>query len=144
MQEEMPNHEPWIYLGRTLGGGDNWFQTPVNKAITRLVLLERQIRDTDPGFSLDVVFYVPGPLLAPDWVGVRTGSLSRKRRMLQLQVAVPAHIDGKSLEEATEFIVGLLEDAVEAGIQRLNKAKIEFNDTAMRGWMERLKTRLVN
>jgi hypothetical protein len=35
-------------------------------------------------------------------------------------------------------------DVVEVGIQRLKKAKVEFDEVSMRACMERLKARLVH
>jgi len=46
--------------------------------------------DARDAVNLNVVFHVPGPLLTPDYDGVRTGSFRSGDSHLMVQVAVPA------------------------------------------------------
>lgn len=56
--------------------------------------LARQVSNLRPRISsqinLNVIFQVPGKLLSPDFIGVRTESFSKVRNQLIVQVALPA------------------------------------------------------
>jgi hypothetical protein len=54
------------------------------------VILARQ--DIESPLNVNVVFQVPGSILTPDFEGARTGSFSKARRLLMVQVALPAEM----------------------------------------------------
>lgn len=74
------------------------------------------------GCMVNVVFHVPGTLRSPDFVGIRTSTFSRKRRLLMVQVAVP---DGF---ESSVGMVGFVFDALHSAV---GVAVRYFNDEAM-------------
>ncbi|MBM7829448.1 hypothetical protein JOE59_000153 [Agromyces cerinus] len=62
---------------------------------------------------MDVVFHVPGPLLTPDYEGIRTGTLSRRDRLIQVQVAVPADLGSLGEQEVCRHLADRLVEAVD-------------------------------
>jgi len=98
----------------------------VGTAISRIKRLAGEGQVEDSG-SLDVVFHVPGSLIAPDYDGVRTGTLSRKRRLLQVQVAVPRDLDDRDeVVEIARSLVLLLRNAVRIARPVFDRARIPY------------------
>jgi hypothetical protein len=92
--------------------------------------------------SLDVVFHVPGSLLKPEHAGMRTGRLSRKERMLQIQIAVPETLLA-STDGLRAFILAAIADAIDLGAQPFKRARITYPEAEYRAQLEELKRRLV-
>jgi hypothetical protein len=83
--------QPMIYISQILGGPELQGDVPINRAIAKLYRLRGPTGEGELG-SLDVVFHVAGSVLGTEFSGVRTGRFSRKRRMLQVQIAVPKEV----------------------------------------------------
>jgi hypothetical protein len=86
----MGNHASVLSIGSVVGGA-----TSANRAWRDAIQdLTRRVKEARTGFeaplNVNVVFHVPGHLLAPDYAGVRTGTFSRSQRLLMVQVALPA------------------------------------------------------
>ena len=64
------------------------------------------------GVMINIVYHVPGTLLKPDYVGVRTGKFSRKERCLMVQVAVEEEF--AALDDAKKIRQYIFETADEA------------------------------
>ncbi len=64
--------------------------------------------DVEVPLSLNVVFHVPGNMLKPEFVGVRTGIFSKSKSLLMVQVAIP--------ESAPSDPMAYLKDSVRAAI----------------------------
>ncbi|MEV6598724.1 hypothetical protein AB0M36_17965 [Actinoplanes sp. NPDC051346] len=114
MTYEEPGWKP-LYVSSIVGGG-----TPGNRSIRDA--LQRLARAADSvewsggedETGVDVVFHVTGPLIAPpDYSGMRTGTLSRKRRLITVQVAVPVELEAVPEEEALRVFARDLVDATE-------------------------------
>ena len=123
-----------IYIGAIFGGPEG-FQLPVARAISRLERLRDVGGDGNSG-SVDVVFHVAGSLLQPEHVGVRTGRLSRKRRMLQVQIAVPAEV--ASSEDSYPLLLAWVREALTIAGPRFRRAGIPYPEEEYLGWVERL------
>ncbi|MCC6740731.1 MAG: hypothetical protein IT452_16940 [Planctomycetia bacterium] len=78
-------------------------------------------------YSLDLVYHVPGSMLVPDFSGVRTGTLSRKKQYLQVQMAVPVDFADSGFKPA---FFELLRDGIRAGAELLRKRKLPFDEAA--------------
>lgn len=74
------------------------------------------------GCEVNVVFYVPGTFREFDFIGIRTSTFSRKRRILMVQVAVPDGFD--SSMDMAGFVFDSLHAAVDVAVQY-------FKDEAM-------------
>jgi hypothetical protein len=74
--------------------------------------------------SLDIVFHVPGSILKPEHVGLRTGKFSRKERMLQVQIAVPEHL--LESPELRKFLLKSIREAIHLAKPKFAKAAIPY------------------
>jgi hypothetical protein len=81
------------------------------------------IKDLDG--ALDLVFRVEGRLFAPDFKGIRTGAFSKKKKMLQIQIAVSDEI--LSSPGIAEYVTESLKQAVILGAAFFTKKEIAFN-----------------
>jgi hypothetical protein len=111
-----------IYISEILGGPE-LMDSRVTAAIAKLFRL-RGPGEEGPFGSLDVVFHVGGSLIQPEFSGVRTGRFSRKRRMLQVQIAVPR--DVVASDDPYPFLAARVLDAVRAGSAVSARAGIAY------------------
>jgi hypothetical protein len=77
--------------------------------------------------NVNVVFHVPGPILEPEFTGLRTGTNSRQQAKLMAQIAIRA----PSPEGTTPKVENLLRQAMEVaelghGGERLRLASMQF------------------
>lgn len=72
--------------------------------------------------NVNVVYHVPGEILAPDYEGVRTGRFSRRDSLLMVQAAVPS-----SAEDKDAVLRALLLQAIDEA-ERWAKRKGLAND----------------
>jgi hypothetical protein len=123
--KERLDQEPWrpLSIGAVSGGG------PATDAVVREIstlarCVRRAVEGLGPGddanqAAVNVVFHVPGPLLSPDYEGMRTGSWIGKRRLQVVQVAVPSDLGDPA--EVTEFLASNLESAVPLAAERIGR-----------------------
>lgn len=130
-------HQPMIYIGRILGGPELQDDAPVNRAIAKLCRLRGPAGEGEFG-SLDVVFHVAGSLLAPEFCGVRTGRFSRKRRMLQVQIAVPKAVVAS--EDPYPILAARMLEAVRVAAPVFAKAGIPYPEAEYVGIAEKMMT----
>ena len=64
----------------------------------------------ESSLNVNVVFQVPGSILAPDFEGVRTGSFSKKKALLMVQVALPREMP----DDAPAYLRAAMVNAVDA------------------------------
>jgi hypothetical protein len=123
----IPEFVMGLFLSTILRGPE-LMDKPFDKKETAICRqMERYKKDLiDPkDGSLNVVFVYPGSLGGPDFVGVRTGSFSKKMKMLVVQVAVPA--DVISSKDFVKHYLLFLKDALEKGKKYLDKKGISFS-----------------
>jgi hypothetical protein len=113
-----------LYVGGVYGGPEVT-GSKIDLAIRRITALLGDAHVEDSG-SLDIVFHVPGSVIGPDYQGVRTGRLSRRERLLQVQIAVPREIQNKEQSEIEDFVLDALRDAIRIAGPRFEKAKIPY------------------
>ena len=92
-------------------GGRRW-----RDAVTRLgnsVIAARSSTDSD--LSLNVVFHIGGRRIEPDFVGVRTGLYSERKRLLKVEAAVPSLAVADESVDADQVLRDLLKRAVAEG-----------------------------
>jgi hypothetical protein len=97
----------------------------IGSAISKIQRLAGQGQADETG-SLDVVFHVPGSLVSPDYDGVRTGTFWRKKRILQVQIAVPRDLSEKEEGEIGRSLVNLLRRAVHIAQPVFHEARVPF------------------
>src|SRR5713226_9593971 len=101
-----------LFLSDILGGPEQ-LDKPFDKKVTaickKMELHKAGMIDPEDG-TINIVFQYPGSLLQPEFSGVRTGSFSKKRKTLVVQVAVPA--DAMSSKDFVEQYLRFLKDAL--------------------------------
>jgi hypothetical protein len=116
-----------LFLSAILGGPeqiDKSFMRKTGDICRKIDIHQKEIISSQDG-TINVVFQYPGSLLQPDFVGVRTGSFSKKKRILVVQVAVP-----KEMLSSANFVKHYLEflkDALAEGKKYLDKKGIPFS-----------------
>ena len=116
-----------LFLSDILGGPEQSgkpFTKKADKICRQMELFKNELVDPEDG-TINVVFQYPGSLLQPDFVGVRTGGFSKKKRMLVVQVAFPA--DLISASGFAQHYLALLKDALVEGKKYLDKKGISFS-----------------
>lgn len=116
-----------LFLSDILGGPEQ-----VDKPFTRIAdaicqrkdAYQRDVVSGEDG-TINVVFQYPGSLLHPDFAGIRTGSYSKKKRILEMQVAFPAEMI--SSDRFTVHYVMLLKDALLEGKRFFERKGIAFS-----------------
>jgi hypothetical protein len=131
-----------LYISEIRGGPEQ-DHSAIAKAITRIFVL-KGADQPDTGFDIDVVFQVPGSVFKPEFEGVRIGSLSRKQRTLQVQIAVDAELVYGEEERVLSRCFEALHEAARLAGERLRQAKIPFNEQALRAFLERVEARAVH
>jgi hypothetical protein len=115
-----------IVIGAVLGGPE-LEDSPIGLAIDAALEAACELRKPfeigdEPG--VNVVFYVPGSITGPDWVGLRDGKFSRKRQFLMVQVAVPKEVVDSPNSQA--FVIESLRAASKVAFVKFHKKGIEF------------------
>jgi hypothetical protein len=72
---------------------------------------------------VDVIFHIAGPLLAPDYEGIRTGRFSKVKNLMVIQVAVPRELENESEEEILRSLKRYMLDAAELAQVTVAKKK---------------------
>jgi hypothetical protein len=118
-----------MYIGAIFGGPEA-MSSEVGSAISKIKRLVGEHDPLDSGSgvsaSLDVVFHVPGSLVTPEYEGVRAGRLSKKERLLQVQIAVPQDVIRKDRDEIERSLIGLLREAVRRARPIFERAQIPY------------------
>jgi hypothetical protein len=113
-----------LHIGAVYGGPE-LRGTRIDLALTRVCRIAAE-HPIEHSASLDVVFHVPGSLWAPSYEGARTGRLSRKERIVQIQVAVPSELNSREPEVIMEFIAASLRQAIQIARPRLERAGLTY------------------
>jgi hypothetical protein len=129
-----------MYIGGVYGGPEVTGST-IDAAIGRVSALLGDSR-VEESALLDIVFHLPGSLIAPDYQGVRTGRLSKRKGLLQIQVSVPQDIHSKRQSEAELFVVDALRQAIRIAGPRFAKAKIPYRQSEYERLIERVEKAL--
>lgn len=100
-----------LSLGWIVGGS-----TPKNKSWDRAIgdlalRIQEASKGIDAPFKLNVVFHVPGGLLKPEFVGVRTGIFSKSKALLMVQVAIPEELPPDPAFQLKSYISAAIDEA---------------------------------
>ncbi|MGW8884441.1 hypothetical protein [Streptomyces sp. NPDC055749] len=103
-----------LFIGAVVGGPTTR-NRPVSDGIGLLARLadEAPWEPADDETGVDVVFHVPGPLLVPGYEGTRTGTLSRRERLIGMQIAVQADLGARGEREVARHLADRLVEAVD-------------------------------
>ncbi|MFC3653316.1 hypothetical protein ACFONN_17275 [Dyella humi] len=103
----------WIVGGSTLAN------KPWDDAIRDLAIrIDEASQGVEAPLNLNVVFQVPGNMLKPEFVGVRTGSFSKARALLMVQVAVPEEVSSNPTIYLKSTIHAAIDEAARWAVKR--------------------------
>lgn len=125
-----------LYISEIIGGPE-LINAPVTTFLTRLY-------NDDPidcGTSLDIVFQVPGSVFTPEFEGVRTGRLSRREKIMQVQIAVPRSVIYAPADEILAFVYSSLRKAIQLASEKLSKARVPFDVAVLTDLVKRMESR---
>ena len=111
-----------LSIGSVVGGAGfaaRQWDEPLTRLTRRIAALQAGV--VTP-LNVNVVYHVPGEILAPDYEGVRTGRFSRRDSLLMVQAAVPS-----SAEDKDAVLRALLLQAIDEA-ERWAKRKGLAND----------------
>jgi len=116
-----------LFLSAILGGPEQ-LDKPFDK-ISSLIcrrkdLLQDELIDPEDGI-VNVVFQYSGTLMRPDFCGIRTGSFSKKKRILVIQIAFPQEV--VISEQFSHHYLLLLIDALTEAKKYFDKKRIQFS-----------------
>jgi hypothetical protein len=100
---------------------------------------QEQLVPKDDG-ELDIVFQYPGSLSKPTFTGLRTGSFSRKQKIVQIQIAVP--IEMMEPDVFGQFYVDAIEKAVRLGKKYFDRKGISFSEDKHLALVKKLREAL--
>lgn len=120
-----------LYVSSVVGG-----PSPENRGIRDAI---RRLAETVDGLSwtagdngsadggresgVDVVFHVAGPIVAPDYAGVRTGRFSKADSVIAVQVAVPTSLEDAPDEAVARSLSAYLVEAAELARGELSRRR---------------------
>ena len=109
-----------VSLGAVLGGPEQ------SLAIQTFRKLSQQFPKGGAPF-LNVVFHFPGSLIAPDYVGLRTGRFSKKESGLMIQAAVPKSVaDSDRIADILDYFDQTIREAMDLSRDRWEKHGVDF------------------
>ena len=123
---------PWrtLYVSAVLGG--RGALADVEAAVRRLAGVVRREEEADPAedpaseATVDATFHLPGPLVRPDYEGIRTGRWVKAKRLLVVQIAVPEEISGRP-DAIEDFLGSSLVGAVDLATGYLAKRRLAYS-----------------
>jgi hypothetical protein len=115
-----------LYISQ-ISGGPEVAGSRIDRMIARLIRLRGPIVEPEGHTaSLDIEFHVPGSILDPEHTGVRTGRLSKKHKLLAVQVGVPREILDKEEHEMAAFLLSALREAVRVATPIFQRANMPY------------------
>jgi hypothetical protein len=103
----------WITGGSTLAN------KPWDSAIRDLCFrIDDARKGIDAPLNLNVVFHVPGNMLKPEFVGVRTGRFSKARALLMVQAALPEAPPPNPMGYLKDVILQAIDEAERWAVRR--------------------------
>jgi hypothetical protein len=109
-----------VSLGAVLGGPEQTI------AVQTFLTLAQQFPKGGTPF-LNVVFHFPGTLIAPNYVGLRTGRFSKKEQGFMIQAAVPKSVaESGRIDEIIDYFGQTIREAMDLSRKRWQKHGIDF------------------
>ena len=133
-----PEALPQISVGAINGQGPGAIEW--RRGLAELEIRLRRLRDSvESPLNVNVIFLIPGPTAEVDFVGLRTGSFSRRRNGLIIQVALPEYPEGPAAAQ----MAGLLVAAIDLAELTARQRGIADSLESLRSIAESLRSELV-
>jgi hypothetical protein len=122
-----------ISLGSIVGGA-TIVNRPWRDAIKDLGQGIRNARiDVEVPLNLNVVFHVPGNMLKPEFVGVRTGIFSKSKSLLMMQIAIPEGVP----TDPMAYLKGTVQAAIDEAGRWAARRKVPIDISKLRQILDR-------
>ncbi len=114
-----------LYVSLVIGGSSRENTTAV-AAVEAIGRLSDDVCARVPpvGLKVGLTFHVPGPIVSPDYQGVRTGRYVADDQLLVVQAAVPVPLQG---EAARAYMAGVLRKTVDLAKASLKRRKLDLS-----------------
>jgi hypothetical protein len=113
-----------LSLGWIVGGSTD-ANRPWDDAIEELdIRIEKAAMNIEAPLNLNVVFHIPGNMLKPEFDGIRTGSFSKARALLMVQVALPEAAPADAMGYLKSIVYDAIDDAEKWSLRRRVKADL--------------------
>jgi hypothetical protein len=118
-----------LYVSMIIGGSsrENASAIAAVNAVGRLSD-ELSERVEPEGLKVDLTFHVPGPIVSPDYEGVRTGRYVPAKELLVVQAAVPVPLNR---ERAQAFMADVLRRTAELATGYVERRKLGLSTAAV-------------
>ncbi|HXK59521.1 MAG TPA: hypothetical protein PLP42_06445 [Acidobacteriota bacterium] len=127
---------------KELGPEPNQF-IPVLAEFSKYCEEHAQLRGIEP--EVNVVFHLPGSLLKPDYVGLRSGTFSKKRRAIMVQAAVePEFIAQLSRSVIRDYILDVAEEVLGIAARKFEEAGIPYDINKDWAFLDSYRKRFVS
>jgi len=115
-----------ISIGMVLGGPEH---VGFDREVRKLMKFCRENRERGfIGSEINVVYHVPGAVVKPDYVGVRTGTFSRKERCLMVQIAVAEEFAAlDDTDQIRRYIFETADEAIGLGKTELERKGVHYD-----------------
>lgn len=127
-----------ISIGAVVGGPECSFFLV---HLTRLMTHCNQLRiDTDSAWTINVVYHLPGSVIQPDYVGLRTGTFSRKQKLFVIQVGVEAEwIASTNSNTVLSYIHETVDEALGLAKGKLEGHGVDYDLIGARRFLDNWK-----
>ena len=115
-----------LSVGLVLGGPE---ESKFGQEVRSLMKFVRKNRERGfGGAEVNIVFHVPGSLKKPDYVGLRTGTFSKKERCQMVQVSVEDEFaTSNDTERIRRYVFDVADEAIGIGKSALEKKKLAYD-----------------
>jgi hypothetical protein len=127
-----------------LWGGPELRSQKVNSVLTEVLSAVSKAGRTagdGPGegteSTLNVVFHVPGSIFQPEFRGIRTGTFSKAKATLMVQVAVPSGL--QSEKEMRSFACRSIREVIDIAAPVFSKAKIPVPENQAKELIDKME-----
>lgn len=114
-----------ISIGAIIGGTESAFFDRVLCEFMRHCESEGHL--SGEKVKVNIVYHLPGSIMPPDFIGVRSAKFSRKDKKLMVQVAVENEMaDVRDRNEILDYIIDVADEAIGVAKVKFDNAKIEY------------------
>jgi hypothetical protein len=123
-----------LSIGSVVGGATPR-NAPWRDAIRNLAVGVKEARSgVQAPLCLNIVFHVPGNILKPEFSGTRTGTFSRRRALLMVQVALP----DEPPPDADRYVISAAHAAISTAGGWAEQRGVDVDVSALHAILDRL------
>ncbi len=116
-----------ISVGAVIGGPECAFMDNYVRSLMRFTK-EKRLENSSSNAEVNIVFHLPGSLMKPDYIGLRTGKFSKKENTLMIQAAVEAEfIASNDDAEVISYIFEVADEAIGMAKSFFDRNDVEYD-----------------